>query len=190
MLCLHLNFLSGEETKWCFSCLHASEFLELDETGLKVRFTGPYRLGNAPTIYTEHPVSRPMQPSKRSKFVFKVTIVNGGKDNAVAIGLGVKQRSKLGFESNDINRKENNDEEEESNVYIYKYHGRNGYIYSQTETSKYFTEEIIRSQTYGTGDVIILRLNLVSRVVTFLKNERNFYILSTDYCQELRDPSF
>ena len=129
---------------------------------MKVRFTGPFRLGNAPVIYTEYPISRPTEPSKRGKFVFKITIVHGGKDNAIAIGLGVKQDYKLGFD----------DTKKEKDVYVYKYHGRNGYIYSQTETCKYFTEKIIRSQTYGTGDVITLRVNLGSRVATFLKNEK------------------
>ena len=155
----------------------------MDETFLKVRFTGPYRFGNAPVIYTEHPVSRPTEHSKRGKFVFKITIVNGGKDNAIAIGLGVKQDYKLvGVET----KKDDDDD-----VYIYKYHGRNGYIYSQTETCKYFTEKIIRSQTYGTGDVITLRLNLGSRVATFLKNEKkvgDVFISKKAFHQQLLYP--
>ena len=97
-------------------------------------------------------------------------IVNGGNDNAIAIGLRVKQLQQEQCSHKDV--KDEAFEEDMNNLYIYKYHGRNGYIYSQTETSKYFTEKIIRSQIYGTGDVITLRLNLATRLLSYLRNDK------------------
>ena len=125
-------------------------------------------------IHTEYPICRPREFSKRGKFTIKMRVVTGGNDNAIAIGLRVKQSQpeNVDYEASNNNEDEANEDESNNNMYVYKYHGRNGYIYSQTETSKYFTEKIIRSQTYGTGDVITLHLNLATRILTFLRNEK------------------
>ena len=155
---------------WRFSDSNKNEYLKLDETGLQVSFTGPYRLGNPPMIHTEYPIHRAKESSKKRKLTIKMTIVNGGNDDAIAVGLRVKQcQQELNNHNYIIDEY---DEECRNNLYVYKYHGRNGYIYSQTETSKHFSEKIIRSQTYTTGDMITLSLNLGTRILTFSKNER------------------
>ena len=150
----------------------------MDETGLQVSFTGPYRLGNPPMIHTEHPIHRTKEASKWGRLTIdmysvsnaslaEMTVLNGGNDDAIAIGLRVKRCQQY-------DHKDTNDEydiEYRNNLYVYKYHGRNGYIYSQTETSKHFSQKIIRSQTFTTGDMITLSLNLGTRILSFSKNE-------------------
>lgn len=141
--------------------------MKLDETGLQVSFTGPYRLGNPPMIHTEHPIHRTKEASKWGRLTIEMTVLNGGNDDAIAIGLRVKRCQQY-------DHKDTNDEydiEYRNNLYVYKYHGRNGYIYSQTETSKHFSQKIIRSQTFTTGDMITLSLNLGTRILSFSKNE-------------------
>ena len=130
-----------------------SEFLELDENNLQARFTGRYRLGRPPIVYTEFPF---LANSCKGRFAMKMLILNGGKDNAIAIDLTVKNCDTLNTNTN--------------NFYMYKYHGRNGYIYSQTEAANHFTEKIIRAEKYGSLDIITLCLNFAASTATFIRN--------------------
>ena len=111
-------------------------------------------------IYTEHFITRSSEKGVVKKLEMKVNILNGGKENSIAFGLTVKPQ--VDYEK----------DERKNNFYNYKYHARNGYIYSQTETSKCFTEKIIKSQPFGTGDIVSLCVNLTSHSATFSKNNK------------------
>ena len=135
-----------------FCSIGENEYLQLLENNSKILFTGPYRLGKPPIIRTEYPIST----NSTGKFTLRASIVNGGKDNAIAVGFTVKRLEV--------------DEQSNENFYMYKYHGRNGYIYGQCETPKHFTEKIIKSQAYTTSDVIEACVNFATNKVGFKKN--------------------
>ena len=72
--------------------------------------------------------------------MIKLTIINGGKDNAIAFGLTAKMHLDDAA-CNETKEVTNN------NFYVYKYHGRNGYIYSQSETLKHVTAQTISEES-------------------------------------------
>ena len=165
----------GSHTELRLSALDKSEALELNKDCLTVRFTDSFRLGKPPVVYTNYPIRWNTEYFQIPISEMKLIILDGGKDNAIAFGLTTKPnwnpgtRETVITDSNYVLNFQSNDEE---NFYLYKYNGKNGYIHSQTETTKHLTENIMPSQPYSTGDVVSLYLDGNSQKAIFSKNEQ------------------
>ena len=165
----------GSHTELRLSALDKSEALELNKDCLTVRFTDSFRLGKPPVVYTNYPIRWNTEYFQIPISEMKLIILDGGKDNAIAFGLTTKPnwnpgtRETVITDSNYVLNFQSNDEE---NFYLYKYNGKNGYIHSQTETTKHLTENIMQSRPYSTGDVVSLYLDGNSQKAIFSKNEQ------------------